>query len=78
MLIDDFQWLVVLSSVSGFEMYCKWYYGIIFKCVIGFFVFDWFFFRVIMYCVDLVNELLYVIFGLLVGIFWNIVEKRMG
>lgn len=75
---DNIQWMAVLRSASGLEMYRKRFNRITPSSVVGFLLFDKNFPRAVRYCISRAEISLHAITGSTMGSFVNEAEHRLG
>ncbi|HMP74194.1 MAG TPA: alpha-E domain-containing protein [Kiritimatiellia bacterium] len=75
---DELQWIALLRSASGYEMYRKRFGRITPLNIVNFLVLDTYFPRTLLYCVTKSEESLHRITGTPLGSFSNVAEQRMG
>ena len=75
---DDIQWLALLRSASGLEMYRQRHGRISPVNVVDFLVLDREFPRAVLHCLTRANESLHAISGTYTGSYCNLAERRLG
>jgi uncharacterized alpha-E superfamily protein len=75
---DDIQWVAVLRSTSGFEMYRKDHGRITPKGVVDYLLLNRYFPRAVHHCLIQARESLHSISGTTIGSYRNSAEKRLG
>jgi uncharacterized alpha-E superfamily protein len=75
---DDVQWIAVLKSVSGFEMYRKRHGRIAPERIVQFLLLDGEFPRAVRYCIGVADTSLHAITGTRPGAFSCATEQRLG
>jgi uncharacterized alpha-E superfamily protein len=75
---DDIQWLALLRSASGLEMYRQRHGRISPVSIVDFLVLDREFPRAVLHCLTRANDSLHAISGTYTGSYCNLAERRLG